>query len=142
MLTALKNRNYLNLNINKWDDCKVLPQSIIMIDLNNVQYVNDNHGYDAGDELIIKAASTLVNTQLENSEIVRTNGNEFLIYTIGYSESQIENYTKKLSKELKKLPYGFGASIGYSMIKDDIKTIDDAISEATLEMKNKKEDYK
>lgn len=142
LLTALKNRNYLNLNINKWDDCKVLPQSIIMIDLNNVQYVNDNHGYDAGDDLIVKAASILVNTQLENSEIVRTNGNEFLIYTIGYSESQIENYTKKLAKELKKLPYGFGASIGYSMIKDDIKTIDDAISEATLEMKNKKEDYK
>ncbi len=142
LLTALKNRNYLNLNINKWDDCKVLPQSIIMIDLNNVQYVNDNHGYEAGDDLIVKAASVLVNTQLENSEIIRTNGNEFLIYTIGYSESQIENYTKKLTKELKKLPYGFGASIGYSMIKDDIKTIDDAISEATLEMKNKKEDYK
>lgn len=142
MLTALKNRNYLNLNINKWDDCKVLPQSIIMIDLNNVQYVNDNHGYEAGDDLIVKAASILVNTQLENSEIIRTNGNEFLIYTIGYSESQIENYTKKLAKELKKLPYNFGASIGYSMIKDDIKTIDDAISEATLEMKNKKEDYK
>lgn len=142
LLTALKNRNYLNLNINKWDDCKVLPQSIIMIDLNNVQYVNDNHGYEAGDDLIVKAASVLVNTQLENSEIIRTNGNEFLIYTIGYSESQIENYTKKLTKELKKLPYGFGASIGYSMIKDDIKTIDDAISEATLEMKSKKEDYK
>lgn len=142
LLTALKNRNYLNLNINKWDDCKVLPQSIIMIDLNNVQYVNDNHGYEAGDDLIVKAASVLVNTQLENSEIIRTNGNEFLIYTIGYSESQIENYTKKLAKELKKLPYGFGASIGFSMIKDDIKTIDDAISEATLEMKNKKEDYK
>ncbi len=142
LLTALKNRNYLNLNINKWDECKVLPQSIIMIDLNNVQYVNDNHGYEAGDDLIVKAASVLVNTQLENSEIIRTNGNEFLIYTIGYSESQIENYTKKLAKELKKLPYGFGASIGYSMIKDDIKTIDDAISEATLLMKSKKEDYK
>lgn len=142
LLTALKNRNYLNLNINKWDDCKVLPQSIIMIDLNNVQYVNDNHGYEAGDDLIVKAASVLVNTQLENSEIIRTNGNEFLIYTIGYSEHQIENYTKKLTKELKKLPYGFGASIGFSMIKDDIKTIDDAISEATLEMKSKKEDYK
>ena len=43
---------------------------------------------------------------------------------------------------MKNLPYGFGACIGYSMIKDDIKTIDDAISEATLEMKTKKEDYK
>ncbi|MGN0973767.1 MAG: diguanylate cyclase domain-containing protein [Bacilli bacterium] len=142
LLTSLKNRNYLNLNIASWDECKVLPQSIIIVDLNNVQYVNDNHGYEAGDELIVKAASVLVNTQLEKSEIIRTDGNEFLIYTIGYSESQIETYTKKLNKELKKLPYGFGACIGYSMIKDDIKTIDDAISEATLEMKTKKEDYK
>lgn len=142
MLTSLKNRNYLNLNIASWDECKVLPQSIIVVDLNNVQYVNDNHGYEAGDELIVKAASVLVNTQLEKSEIIRTDGNEFLIYTIGYSESQIETYTKKLNKELKNLPYGFGACIGYSMIKDDIKTIDDAISEATLEMKTKKEDYK
>lgn len=142
LLTSLKNRNYLNLNIASWDECKVLPQSIIVVDLNNVQYVNDNHGYEAGDELIVKAASVLVNTQLEKSEIIRTDGNEFLIYTIGYSESQIETYTKKLNKELKNLPYGFGACIGYSMIKDDIKTIDDAISEATLEMKTKKEDYK
>ena len=142
LLTALKNRNYLNLNISKWDECKTFPQSIIIVDLNNVQYVNDTHGYEAGDDLIVKAASILVNTQLEKSEIIRTDGNEFLIYTIGYSESQIETYSKKLNKELKKLPYGFGACIGYSMIKDDIKTIDDAISEATLEMKTKKEDYK
>lgn len=142
LLTALKNRNYLNLNISRWDECKTLPQSIIIVDLNNVQYVNDNHGYEAGDDLIVKAASVLVNTQLEKSEIIRTDGNEFLIYTIGYSDSQIETYTKKLTKELKKLPYGFGACIGYSMIKDDIKTIDDAISEATIQMKSKKEDYK
>ena len=142
LLTSLKNRNYLNLNITKWDECKTFPQSIIIVDLNNVQYVNDTHGYEAGDELIVKAASILVNTQLEKSEIIRTDGNEFLIYTIGYSESQIETYSKKLNKEFKKLPYGFGACIGYSMIKDDIKTIDDAISEATLEMKTKKEDYK
>jgi len=40
------------------------------------------------------------------------------------------------------LPYGFGAAIGYSMIVDEIKTIDDAINEATLEMRTDKEDYK
>ena len=142
LLTSLKNRNYLNLNINNWEECKIFPQSIIIVDLNNVQYVNDNHGYEAGDDLIIKAASILVNTQLEKSEIIRTDGNEFLIYTIGYSESQIETYTKKLNKEMKKLPYEFGACIGYSMIKDDVKTIDDAISEATIDMKSKKENYK
>lgn len=33
-------------------------------------------------------------------------------------------------------------AIGYSMIMDDIKTIDDAINEATLEMKTVKEELK
>jgi len=142
MLTSLKNRNYLNLNMEIWNKSEKYPQTIVVIDLNNVKYVNDNYGHEAGDKLIVQAASTLVNTQLENSEIIRTDGNEFLIYLVGYSEKQIEIYTKKLTKEFKELPYGFGAAIGYSMITDGMKTIDDAINEATLEMRNDKEDYK
>ncbi len=142
ILTSLKNRNYLNLNMELWEDSKVYPQAVLIIDLNNVKYVNDNYGHEAGDNLIISAASILVNTQLENSEIIRTDGNEFLIYLVGYSEKQVETYSKKLTKELKDLPHGFGASIGYSMIVDDIKTIDDAINEATLDMRTVKEKVK
>ena len=142
ILTSLKNRNYLNLNMKAWEESKVYPQTIVMIDLNNTKYVNDNYGHEAGDGLIIAAASTLVNTQLENSEIIRTDGNEFLVYLVGYTEKQIETYCKKLKKEFKELPYGFGAALGYSMITDDIKTIDDAINEATLEMKTDKEELK
>ena len=142
ILTSLKNRNYLNLNMQAWEESKVYPQAIVVIDLNNIKYVNDNYGHEAGDSLIIAAASTLVNTQLENSEIIRTDGNEFLVYLVGYTEKQIDTYCKKLNKEFKELPYGFGAALGYSMITDDIKTIDDAINEATLEMKTIKEDLK
>ena len=142
MLTSLKNRSYLNLNIEAWNNTKKYPQSTVIVDLNNVKYVNDNYGHEAGDQLIVKAASILLNTQLENSEIIRTDGNEFLIYLVGYSEQQVSTYTKKLAKELKTLPYGFGAAIGYSMIVDDIKTIDDAINEAALEMRTDKEEYK
>lgn len=142
MLTSLKNRNYLNAKMPEWEDSKVFPQAIVMIDLNQVKYVNDNYGHEEGDKLIVDAASKLVNTQLENSEIIRTDGNEFLIYLVGYSEKQIQTYTKKLAKELKKLPHEFGAGVGYSMILDEIKTLDDAINEATLEMIANKEDYK
>lgn len=142
MLTSLKNRNYLNLNMQNWEDSKIYPQAIVVIDLNNVKYVNDNYGHEAGDELIVSAASTLVNTQLENSEIIRTDGNEFLVYLVGYTEKQVDTYSKKLTKELKNLPHGFGAAIGYSIISDDIKTIDDAINEATLDMKTIKEGIK
>lgn len=141
-LTSLKNRSYLNLNMEDWNKSEKYPQAVVVIDLNNVKYVNDNYGHEAGDNLIVQAASILVNTQLENSEIIRTDGNEFLIYLVGYSEKQIEIYTKKLTKEFKELPYGFGAATGYSMITDGMKTIDDAINEATLEMRTDKEDYK
>ena len=142
MLTSLKNRNYLNMKMQEWEDCEIFPQSIVMVDLNNVKYVNDNYGHEEGDQLIIKAAGILVNTQLENSEIIRTDGNEFLIYLVGYSERQISTYTKKLSKEMKNLPHEFGAAVGFSMITDEIKTLDDAINEATLDMISDKEDYK
>jgi len=140
LLTSLKNRNYLNLNMENWEDNKVYPQGFIIVDLNNVSYVNDNYGHEEGDKLIVKAASILVNTQLENSEIMRTDGNEFLIYLIGYSEKQMATYVSKLTKELKELPHGFGAAVGYSVILDDIKTLDDAINEASLDMRTKKEE--
>ena len=142
ILTSLKNRNYLNAKMPEWEECNVYPQAVVIVDLNKVKYVNDNYGHNEGDNLIVKAAALLVNTQLENSEIIRTDGNEFLIYLIGYSERQISVYCKKLNKEMKNLPHEFGAEIGYSMIDDSIKTIDDAINEATLEMINKKEDSK
>ena len=142
MLTSLKNRNYLNMRMQEWEDCEIFPQSIVMVDLNNIKYVNDNYGHEEGDQLIIKAAGILVNTQLENSEIIRTDGNEFLIYLVGYSERQISTYTKKLSKEMKSLPHEFGAAVGFSMITDEIKTLDDAINEATLDMISDKEEYK
>lgn len=138
-MTSLKNRNYLNLKIKEWDENTIYPQGFVVVDLNNIKYINDNHGHEEGDIVIKKAASILIVNQESNTDIVRTDGNEFLIYMVGYDEKDIINYTRKIYKELKELPYGFGASIGYSMILDDVKTVDDAINEATIDMRNKKE---
>ena len=140
MLTSLKNRNYLNDYVEKWDATEVYPQTIIIVDLNNVAYINDNYGHNEGDNVIKEAANILIKNQQEQSEIVRTNGNEFLIYMVGYEEKQVVTYIRKLSKEFKELEHGFGAAIGYSMIQDAIKTVDDAINEATLDMKANKEE--
>ena len=140
MLTSLKNRNYLNDNIEIWDSSEVYPQTIIIADLNNVAYINDNYGHNEGDNLIKEAANILIKNQIANSEIIRTNGNEFLIYLVGYDEKQIISYIRKLNKEFKELAHGFGVALGYSMINDAIKTIDDAINEATIEMRNNKEE--
>src|SRR5574344_1317825 len=140
VLTSLKNRNYLNDSIDKWDDGEIYPQTIIMIDLNNVAYINDNYGHAEGDKIIKDAANILIKNQLDNTEIIRTNGNEFLIYMVSYDEKQVVSYIRKLNKEFKDLEHGFGAAIGYSVINDAIKTIDDAVNEATIDMRNNKEE--
>lgn len=137
-LTLVKNRNYLNKNFKKWENNIIYPQAIIMVNLNNIRHINDVYGHDEGDKVIKLAANILINNQLEQSDIVRTDGNEFLIYIIGYSEAKVIAYMRKLYTELKELPYGFGASLGYSMIEDDVKTIDDAINEAVLEIRTNK----
>lgn len=141
-LTSLKNRNYLNDNVAKWDSSEVYPQCVMIVDLNNIAYINDNYGHTEGDLTISEAANVLIVSQLENTEIIRTNGNEFLIYLVGYDEKQIIIYKKKLIKELKEIKHNFGAAIGYSMITDAIKTIDDAINEATIDMRENKEENK
>lgn len=139
-LTSLKNRTYLNDKIESWDDSEVYPQAIIIIDLNNIAYINDNYGHEEGDKVITEAANILILTQLPNTEIIRTDGNEFLIYLVGYDEKHIISYLRKLNREFKNLSHGFGAASGYSIIKNAIKNIDDAVNEATLDMRNNKED--
>ncbi len=139
MLTSLKNRNYLNERVNIWNENTIYPQAIIVIDLNNIKYLNDTFGSKEGDKQIMAAANILHQTQLDNTEIMRTDGNEFTIYLVGYNEKQVVNYLKKLVKEFNELPYEYGAAFGFSMIVDDLKLIDDAINEATIQMRENKE---
>ena len=138
-LTLLKNRNYLSENINVWNNNTIYPQTILIVDLNRLQEINDTKGYEEGDKQIKAAANILIRTQLDNSDIIRTDGNEFVVYLVGYNQKQITNYIHKLNKEFKNLPYDYGAECGYSMKIDEIKTIEDALNEATKVLKKQKE---
>ena len=137
-MTNLKNRNYLNDNIDFWTSTKVYPQAIIVIDINRLKTLNDKSGHEAGDNQIKAVASVLIKTQRDNSEIMRTDGDEFLIYLVGYDEKKIGTYIHKLNRELvSALPNkDYGVSIGYSMILNEQTTIDDAINDS-LNMINK-----
>ncbi len=140
VMTNLKNRNYLNDNIEYWEQNRVYPQTIVMMDLNKIKELNDKKGHEEGDKQIRAAANVLIRTQRENSEIMRTDGNEFMIYLVGYDENVITSYLHKLNREFKTaLPYeNYGVAIGYSMINDELKTLDDAINEAANMMRENK----
>ena len=141
-LTCLKNRAYLSDFMKTWNNNVIYPQAIIVIDLNRLKEINDKYGVLEGDKQIQAAANALIKTQLDNSELMRSDGNEFVVYTVGYNQKQITNYIHKLSKELRKMPYEYGAAFGYSIIENNLKTIEDALNEAIEDMKNKKESGK
>ena len=139
-LTCLKNRTYLTDFLKTWSNNTIYPQTIIVVDLNRLKEINDKYGLEEGDKQIQAAANALIKTQLDNSDLMRSDGNEFVIYTVGYSQKQIINYIHKLNKELKKLPYSYGAEFGYSVIESNVKTVEDALNEAIEDMKSKKVD--
>ncbi len=140
VLTNLKNRNYLNDNINYWSENKIYPQAILMLDLNQIKDLNDKYGHEEGDKQIQAAANALIKTQRENSEIMRTDGNEFMVYLVGYEEKAILSYIHKLTRELNNsLPYkNYGIALGYAMIENELNTIDDAINDASNRMRANK----
>ena len=140
VLTNLKNRNYLNDNIKYWGENKVYPQAILILDLNQIKDLNDKFGHEEGDKQIQAAANALIKTQRENSEIMRTDGNEFMVYLVGYEEKIILSYIHKLTRELNSsLPYkNYGVALGYAMIENELNTIDDAINDASNRMRANK----
>ena len=141
-LTSLKNRNYLTENLENWNNNTIYPQAVIVLDLNKLQDINDTLGYEKGDTQIQAVANILIKTQLDNTDIIRTDGNEFLIYLVGYEVKQITSYIHKLNKEFKKLPFDYGVAIGYSMITDEVKSVEDATNEAVEQVKAQKEEKK
>ena len=63
---------------------------------------------------------------------MRTDGDEFIIYMVGYDEKKVGTYIHKLNRELlSSIPNKqYGISIGYAMITNEQTTIDDAINDS------------
>lgn len=55
------------------------PLSIIMMDIDNFKFVNDNYGHLVGDSIIIQVAQTLVNTCRATDIVGRYGGEEFIV---------------------------------------------------------------
>ena len=131
-MTNLKNRNYLNDNMEFWSSTKVYPQAMVVIDINKLKSLNDKYGHEMGDNQIKAVASVLIKTQRDNSEIMRTDGDEFMVYLVGYDEKKVSSYIHKLNREIaSSLPNKeYGVSVGYTMILNEQTTIDDAINDS------------
>ena len=83
-LTHLYNRHYMMERLKEaYDDNEAY--CIAMIDIDNFKSINDKYGHAAGDEVLIKVASTMEELCID-SIVSRWGGEEFLILTKGDHE--------------------------------------------------------
>lgn len=80
---------------------KIKIAALLMLDLDNLKYINDNYGHDSGDSYICKAAEIFKDYTPDDAIISRISGDEFFIFFYGYtSENEIGLYIKELKHAL------------------------------------------
>ncbi|MEA3195604.1 MAG: hypothetical protein QOD26_3937 [Betaproteobacteria bacterium] len=100
--------------------------ALVFVDLDGFKQINDVHGHDAGDALLIQLAGRLRANLRASDLVARLGGDEFVVVVEEVQESgPIETVAKKLLAEVVR-PYSLAlgdvtvtASIGISIFPDD-----------------------
>ncbi len=85
-LTGLSNRLHYNQLEAELELC-AQPQAWLVIDLNNLKYINDHHGHLAGDRMLIRFAK-LLRQQFPQELLFRMGGDEFLLVIRNIGENE------------------------------------------------------
>ena len=115
LLTNVYNRNYCEKIMDEMEIEKE-PGFLVVLDLNELKYVNDNLGHQAGDELLVSFAQILQEVFPEDC-ISRMGGDEFAVIASHKTEDVVKFHLQQLDKAIeKKNKQGsrLSAAYGYS----------------------------
>lgn len=95
-LTGCYNRVKLDNKIPEYENYS--NYAIIFFDVNNLKKMNDIHGHDDGDKLLIDASNQL-RFWHEYGDLYRLGGDEFIVVVPNVSKSQLESILTMWHKE-------------------------------------------
>ena len=116
---------------------------VCVTDLNGLKHLNDTYGHSAGDEAIAAVAHELIRSAPAGSRIVRTGGDEFMIFAAVDKDSpEPGRFDEKLDRGLENYnaghsnPYTIGASYGWVLlpVKEGMTSLDEYVEMADAKM--------
>jgi diguanylate cyclase (GGDEF)-like protein len=134
-LTKLFNRQIFDELISKeiaWAERYNEPFCLMVADIDDLKWVNDNLGHEKGDELILKVAKALIKGCRKADLISRYGGDEFLVCLPKADKENAEKVRERLKKEISSKS-DFSFSFGFSVWKKG-KTLKRMKQEADTEM--------
>lgn len=120
-LTGLYNRKFFE---QVWSDLVTgdKPFGVIMLDLNALKYVNDNHGHEAGDRLLIKAANIISKSVRQTDYVFRFGGDEFLVLLPGVAKETLEVIKQRIKAQnqvpTQEQPVSVNLSVGICLSEE------------------------
>ena len=105
-LTGLANRMFLN-DAFQWERAQAqrngTPLSVLMLDLDRFKCINDEHGHEAGDKVLV-AFSRMLRKRLREVDLVsRYGGEEFLVLLTNTASKRAVAVAEELRQRLEQL---------------------------------------
>lgn len=125
--------------------------ALLMLDLDNLKYVNDTFGHDYGDKYLQAFAKSLEYFYRCRSVVSRRSGDEFNVFLYGYATQDeiralVEQFWAELKTKTIALPYGkeikVRASGGLAWYPTDADNYDELLRLADFAMYNIKHTFK
>lgn len=107
-LTGIANRRVFDFTLERWltehrrDNGAF---TIALLDLDDFKEINDNHGHQIGDRVLVSAATELSRSIRPSDFLARYGGDEFVILSSGMSLHEAEHRLAGLLKKLQATPF-------------------------------------
>ncbi|RCW62373.1 sensor domain-containing diguanylate cyclase [Halanaerobium sp. ST460_2HS_T2] len=139
-MTELYNRRYFENEMERLDSSRKLPVAILIADLDNLKYVNDNFGHQQGDNYIITAAQ-MIKESIRGIDIAaRIGGDEFALILPETDSDEAEKICNRIKEKesdylkQKNLIEIFSISIGYAVKKSEEISLEEVFRKADKRM--------
>jgi diguanylate cyclase (GGDEF)-like protein/PAS domain S-box-containing protein len=101
-MTGLYNRAYFETELKRISRGRQFPLSVIVCDLDNLKTTNDQYGHTAGDAIICKTASILLESFRADDIVARLGGDEFAVIIPNLEEDRVFKIVERLQKNLEQ----------------------------------------
>jgi diguanylate cyclase (GGDEF)-like protein/PAS domain S-box-containing protein len=96
ILTGLYNRGFFEEELNRLENSRLFPVSLIIADVDGLKAVNDTHGHASGDKLLRQAADILRSACRAEDVVARIGGDEFGILLPDSGPQVAENVIERI----------------------------------------------